>query len=163
MNQTRQINIRKATRIDAGRIADFNRKMAFETEGIKLNPEVILAGTCRMIQDQNLGFYLVAESEQEMVASLMITTEWSDWRNGVFWWIQSVYVMPRWRRKGIYRRLYEKVKKLAEENRDVCGYRLYVERENTAAQSTYRSVGMAETHYKMYEELKPDTDFSGTP
>ncbi len=151
---TNEIHIRKATQTDAERIADFNRKMALETEGIKLNPEVILAGTCRMIQDQNRGFYLVAESEQEIVASLMITTEWSDWRNGVFWWIQSVYVMPRWRRKGIYRRLYEEVKELAEANPDVCGYRLYVERENTAAQSTYRSVGMEETHYRMYEELK---------
>ena len=119
-----EIHIRKATPDDARQIADFNREMAFETEGARLGPETTLAGVRRMIQDRNLGFYLVAESGREIVASLMITTEWSDWRNGVFWWIQSVYVMPRWRRKGIYRRLYEKVKELAEANRDVCGYRL---------------------------------------
>ncbi len=149
-----EIHIRKATRGDARQIAGFNREMAFETEGARLDPEVALAGVRRMIQDRNLGFYLIAECEREIVGLLMITTEWSDWRNGVFWWIQSVYVIPRWRRKGIYRRLYDKVKQLAGANPDVCGYRLYVERENTAAQSTYRKVGMSETHYRMYEELK---------
>ena len=128
--------------------------MAFETEGAELNPEVALAGARRLIREPNLGFYLVAECAREVVGALMITTEWSDWRNGVFWWIQSVYVIPRWRRRGVYRRLYEQVKELAGANPDVCGYRLYVERENTVAQSTYRSVGMAETHYRMYEELK---------
>ena len=101
----KEIRIRQATPDDARKIADFNRAMAFETEGLKLNPEVTLAGAYRLIQDRNPGFYLVAECGQEMVGSLMITTEWSDWRNGVFWWIQSVYVVPRWRRKGVYRRL----------------------------------------------------------
>jgi len=148
-----QIHIREATPDDAQRIADFNREMAFETEGARLDPDTALAGTCRMIQDRSLGFYLIGEYEREIAGLLMITTEWSDWRNGVFWWIQSVYVHPGWRRKGVYRRLYEEVKKLAKSNPDVCGYRLYVERENTTAQSTYRSVGMTETHYKMYEEL----------
>ncbi len=149
-----EIHIRKATPDDARGIADFNRKMALETEGAKLDPETTLAGASRLIQDRSLGFYLIAECAREIAGLLMITTEWSDWRNGVFWWIQSVYVPPRWRRKGVYRRLYEEVKNLAAENPDVCGYRLYVERENTAAQSTYRSVGMTETRYKMYEELK---------
>ncbi len=152
-----QIHIREATPDDARLIAAFNREMAFETEGARLDPEVSLAGVCRMIQDRNLGFYLVGEHEQEIVGLLMITTEWSDWRNGVFWWIQSVYVIPRWRRKGVYRRLYQEVQKLAGANPDVCGYRLYVERENTAAQATYRSVGMTETRYKMYEELSEKT------
>ncbi len=100
MPPNNEIHIRKATPDDARQIADFNREMAFETEGARLGPETTLAGVRRMIQDRNLGFYLVAESGREIVASLMITTEWSDWRNGVFWWIQSVYVMPRWRRKG---------------------------------------------------------------
>ena len=154
MPTAHEIHIREATSDDARQIADFNREMAFETEGARLNSETALAGAQRMIQDRNLGFYLIAESEREIVGLLMITTEWSDWRNGVFWWVQSVYVIPRWRRKGIYRRLYEKVKELAGTNPDVCGYRLYVEKENTAAQSTYRNVGMTETHYKMYEELK---------
>jgi len=155
----KEIDIRQAIPADARQISSFNQNMAFETEGIRLESEVILAGTCRLIDNRNLGFYLVAECEREIVASLMVTTEWSDWRNGVFWWIQSVYVMPQWRRQGIYRRLYEKVKELAETDRDVCGYRLYVERENTTAQSTYRNVGMSQTHYRMYEELKADTRF----
>ncbi len=149
-----EIHIRKATPHDARRIAGFNREMAFETEGARLDPNVALAGARRIIGEPSLGFYLVAEHQREVVASLMITSEWSDWRNGVFWWVQSVYVIPPWRRKGIYRRLYEKVKELAAQNPDVCGYRLYVERGNRAARSTYRSVGMVETHYRMYEELK---------
>ncbi len=140
-------------------LASFNRNMALETENIRLIPEVILAGVNRMIEDDNLGFYLVAEDEGEILASLMVTKEWSDWRNGVFWWIQSVYVRKKWRKQGIYRKLYQKVKELAETTRDVCGYRLYVERENTVAQKVYENVGMEETHYLMYEELKPSTRF----
>lgn len=82
----------------------------------------------------------------------MITKEWSDWRNGLFWWIQSVYVKPEYRRQGIYRRMYRFVKDLAENHPEVCGCRLYVEKENTVAQSTYSALGMTETHYKLFEE-----------
>ncbi len=82
----------------------------------------------------------------------MVTEEWSDWRNGQFWWIQSVYVLSEWCRKGIYRQLYAEVKQLAQQNKNVCDYRLYVENQNTIAQSAYEHLGMHETHYKMYEE-----------
>ena len=154
-------HIRRATLNDAQALADFNQNMAWETESIRLIPSVILAGVTQMISDDSLGFYLVVESieHSEIVASLMITKEWSDWRNGVFWWIQSVYVKPNWRRKGIYRALYQEVKSMAENEQSVCGFRLYVEHENTIAQSVYRSLGMQETHYQMYEELKPSTVF----
>ena len=153
--------IRRATLNDAQALADFNQNMAWETESIRLIPSVILAGVTRMISDENLGFYLVVENLEasEIVASLMITTEWSDWRNGVFWWIQSVYVKPEWRRKGLYRALYQNAKSMAENEDSVCGFRLYVERENTVAQSVYASLGMQETHYQMYEELKDNTIF----
>ena len=159
MNETNSINIRQASIQDAEKIADFNIQMAFETENIKLKPEVILAGAQRLINDDSLGFYLVAESNDKIAGSLMVTTEWSDWRNGQFWWIQSVYILPQFRRMGIYRGLYEKVKELASTNDNICGFRLYVENENAAAQSTYNNVGMVQTHYKLYEELKSDVEF----
>lgn len=149
------ILIRRGEICDADAIAAFNIAMARETEGKDLLPEVIAAGVRGLIGNSSLGYYLVAESGDRIVASLLVTTEWSDWRNGVFWWIQSVYVRPEWRRKGIYSRLYEFVKTAAAADAAVCGFRLYVEKENRAAQKTYHSLGMRETEYRMYEELKP--------
>ncbi len=145
--------IRQALSQDAGELAEFNINMARETEGIELIPEVITTGVKRLIDSPHLGFYLVVELDNGIQASLMITTEWSDWRNGVFWWVQSVYVRPQYRRQGLYRELYARVKELAEQEPSVCGYRLYVERDNVGAQNTYESQGMVETDYKMYEEL----------
>jgi len=153
------MNLRRANVKDAQALADFNINMAQETEGIELIPEVIRAGVEAMINNPQMGFYLVVEDEGEIAASLMVTTEWSDWRNGLFWWIQSVYVRPQNRRQGLYRQLYRRVKSLAEEESNVCGFRLYVEHDNRAAHLTYRSLGMEETAYKLYEELKPDTRY----
>ncbi len=148
------MKIRQATINDAAAIAEFNIKMAKETEGMDLIPEVINAGVSNMIENSQMGFYLVAEKGNIIQASLMVTTEWSDWRNGLFWWIQSVYVQPQFRRMGLYSKLYEKVKNLAEDETNVCGFRLYVEHENITAQETYRTLGMDETDYKMFEEMK---------
>jgi ribosomal protein S18 acetylase RimI-like enzyme len=148
------MKIRQATINDAAAIAEFNIKMAKETEHMDLIPEVINAGVRTMIDKPAMGFYLVAEEDSIIQASLMVTTEWSDWRNGLFWWIQSVYVQPDFRRMGLYRKLYDKVKSLAEGESNVCGFRLYVEHENTTAQKTYRSLGMEQTDYQMYEEMK---------
>ena len=134
--------------------------MARETESKELVVEVVSAGVSALLARPELGFYLVAEQHGEVVGSLMVTTEWSDWRNRTFWWIQSVYVLPGARRQGIYRRLYEFVKLEAEKQQGVCGFRLYVERENIPAQKTYRSLGMTETRYKVYEELKPSSGAS---
>ena len=159
MSSSTSFTIRLATLEDAQSIANFNINMAKETEGINLKSEIILAGAQRLINDNALGYYLVAEADNQIIGSLMVTTEWSDWRNGQFWWIQSVYVIPEWRRKGLYRGLYEKVKSLADSNDNVCGFRLYVEKENAVAQSTYHNVGMHETHYKLFEELKPGIQF----
>ena len=146
--------IRQAYASDAPAIADFNRQMAFETEHKKLLPEVILAGVNAMIANPAHGFYLVAENDNDIVGSLMVTTEWSDWRNGVVWWVQSVYIVETHRRQGIYRALYDEVKRLAADDPSVCGFRLYVEKDNVNAQKTYQSLGMEETDYLMYEELK---------
>jgi GNAT superfamily N-acetyltransferase len=151
--------IRQATSQDAKELADFNINMARETEGLELKPEVIAAGVKAMIENPQMGFYLVVELDNGIQASLMVTTEWSDWRNGIFWWIQSVYVRPQYRRQGLYRELYARVKELAEQEDSVCGFRLYVERDNLAAQQTYCNLGMSETEYRIFEELTPGLDF----
>ena len=144
---------------DAEELAEFNSNIARETEGVELIPEVIGAGVRAMIDNPQMGFYLVIELDNGIQASLMVTTEWSDWRNGMFWWIQSVYVRPAYRRQGLYRELYARVKEMAEQEPAVCGFRLYVERDNVNAQNTYQSLGMSETDYKMYEELKPSLEY----
>ena len=153
------MNIRRAVPSDSKALAEFNTSMARETEGIELIPSVIGSGVKAMIENPQMGFYLVVEDEGKIQASLMVTTEWSDWRNGLFWWIQSVYVNQQYRRQGLYRKLYEHVKSLAEAENHVCGFRLYVEHDNHIAQKTYRTLGMDETSYKMYEELKPGTEY----
>ena len=146
---------RKAQLRDADTIARFNAAMALETEHKALLPEVIGAGVRRLIDTPSMGFYLVGEAQGRVVACLLVTNEWSDWRNGLFWWIQSVYVEPGFRRQGVYRRLYEHVRSLAAQDAGVCGFRLYVEKDNLTAQRTYASLGMAETDYRIFEELKP--------
>ena len=151
--------IRQALSQDATELAEFNINMARETEGIELIPEVISSGVETMIANPDWGFYLVVELDNGIQASLMITTEWSDWRNGMFWWIQSVYVRPQYRRQGLYRELYERVKELAEQEKAICGFRLYVERDNKNAQNSYRALGMEETDYKIFEELMPGLDY----
>ena len=159
--------IRIATIDDAPALAEFNRSIAMETENLSLIPAVVLSGVKAVFETPARGFYVVAEaradsranSHQTLVAALMVTTEWSDWRDGEFWWIQSVYVARPWRRRGLYRLLYNHVKRLAEQDRNVCGFRLYVERENRVAQQTYATLGMVETRYKVFEELVPGRDF----
>ncbi len=146
--------IRLGEKSDAQRICDFNVAMALETENTKLDPLVTLAGVKGLFDRPEHGFYVVAEMHGDVVASLMVTTEWSDWRNAFFWWIQSVYVAPDFRRQGLYSAMYRFVKDRAKSHPDVCGFRLYVEWDNATAQKTYESLGMIEMHYKMYEEKK---------
>ena len=145
--------IRQAMPQDAAELAEFNIGIVRETESFELIPEVIRAGVENMIANPDKGFYLVVELDNGIQASLMVTYEWSDWRNGTFWWIQSVYVRPEYRGQGLYGTLYERVKELAEQDESVCGFRLYVERNNQVAQKTYAKLGMIETEYLMYEEL----------
>ena len=154
-----ELAFRRGEMGDADTIAGFNAAMALETEGKELIPQVIGAGVRRLIETPSLGFYIVAEHEGDVVACLMVTNEWSDWRNGLFWWIQSVYVKPQFRRQGVYRRMYEHVRSLAQADASVCGFRLYVEKENETAHATYASLGMKETDYLIYEELKSGIQF----
>jgi ribosomal protein S18 acetylase RimI-like enzyme len=148
------LHIRAAQALDAPLLAGFNIAMARETEGKRLLPAVVGAGVRRLLAEPALGFYLVAEAGGTVAGSLMVTTEWSDWRNGRFWWIQSVYVRPEWRRRGVFRALYRHLADKAERTPDVCGFRLYVEHENAAAQATYRALGMEGTDYLLFEQLK---------
>jgi ribosomal protein S18 acetylase RimI-like enzyme len=148
------LHIRPAKAGDAAVLAEFNIAMARETEGKRLLPAVVGAGVKRMLAEPALGFYLVAEAGGAVAGSLMVTTEWSDWRNGRFWWIQSVYIRPEWRRRGVFRALYRELGEIAQREPDVCGFRLYVERENATAQATYRSLGMEGTDYLLFEQLK---------
>ena len=153
------MRIRLARRSDAAALIAFNRAMALETERKLLFPKVIGAGVRHLLAHRDSGFYLVAESGAEVIAGLMITKEWSDWRNGDFWWIQSVYVRPEYRRRGVYKRMYRYLRALAAKKRAVCGFRLYVERHNHRAHATYRASGMARTQYLVYEHLKPGVRF----
>lgn len=145
------ITIRSATDTDVTVLAQFNQAMAQETEHRQLVPETIHQGIQSFLARPDYGFYLVAEIEGQVAGCLMVTFEWSDWRNGVFWWIQSVYVHPDFRRQGVFKALYRTVESRAEAMPDVCGLRLYVEQDNESAQQTYRSLGMDETSYRMFE------------
>ena len=153
------MRVRQATRADAPILIEFNCAMALETERKELLPEVIGAGVRALLANPAAGFYVVAEAEGRTVGALLVTKEWSDWRNGTFWWIQSVYVRPEYRRRGIYRRLYRYLQAQAAKKRAVCGFRLYVEKDNRRAQRTYRASGMRQTQYLVYEELKPGVRF----
>ncbi len=146
------MEIRLATADDVTALVAFNQAMALETESKELDMDVLHNGVQAVLADRGKGFYVVAAEGDRIVAGLLVTFEWSDWRNGWFWWIQSVYVVPEERGKGIYGGLYEHVKRLALEQGNVCGFRLYVEKENERAQKVYEKLGMEETYYLMYEE-----------
>ena len=146
-----EIQIRPGTIDDAARIAAFQQAMAAETEDKPLDGEVVLRGVQGLLARPDHGFYLVAQRGEDVAGSLMVTPEWSDWRNGFFWWIQSVYVDRAHRRAGVYRALYDEVRRRAAAEEGVIGIRLYVERENEGARSVYRRLGMAETPYRLYE------------
>jgi ribosomal protein S18 acetylase RimI-like enzyme len=143
--------VRRAVSTDAPVITEFNRLMAHETEGKTLDPAVLAAGVAAGLSDPAKGIYFVAEEGADVLGQMMITFEWSDWRNGWFWWIQSVYVRPDARRRGVFRALYDHVLQAARREPDVIGLRLYVEHENQAAQQTYLRLGMQWTSYRMLE------------
>src|SRR4051794_3035982 len=145
-----EIVTRAATVTDASSIIEFQQAMARESESIELDAQAVTRGVHAVFDDPSRGRYFVAEGEGSVIASLLITYEWSDWRNGNVWWIQSVYVRPAFRRRGIYAGMYQYVKAIAE-SENVRGIRLYVDRRNTLAQDVYRRCGMNGEHYLVYE------------
>lgn len=165
-SRSSEIRIRPGRPDDAPTIIDFNRRMAIETEGHDLHVELITPGVERVLADPSRGRYLVAEfAESEaapasarpgVVGQMMITSEWSDWRNGWFHWIQSVYVAPEARKHGVFRALYEHALDAAKRDPDVIGLRLYVEHENHAAQAVYERLGMVKTGYLLFQRCPLD-------
>lgn len=146
------VTVRPASLADLDLLVRFSAAMAKETEGRALNPGRLRKGVRTVLESSERGRYLVAEAGAAVVAQLLITYEWSDWRNGVFWWIQSVYVEPSARRHGVYQILHRHVVREARACGDVCGVRLYVEKDNAAAQAAYARLGMTPTAYRIYEQ-----------
>lgn len=148
------MQVRNATTKDINAIVDFQLKMAAETEGIELNSDIVLKGVTAVIEDERKGQYYVTEINEKVVASLLTTFEWSDWRNGTILWIQSVYVLGNFRRRGVYRNMYSHIKNMVLNNPKLNGIRLYADKSNTAAHKTYQKLGMSHDHYITFEWLK---------
>jgi len=143
--------IRAATTADITVLAAFNCALALESEGLVLDPATVRAGVGRLIATPALGGYRLAELAGEVVACLLLTSEWSDWHNRYYWWIQSVYVRPDVRRRGLLRALYQSVLHEAQASGEVASLRLYVEQQNHKAQLTYQQLGMTPSHYRLFE------------
>jgi GNAT superfamily N-acetyltransferase len=148
------LRVREAGREDAAAIIEFQLAMAVETEELTLDREVLTRGVAALFDHPALGRYFVAESDGRVIASLMITYEWSDWRNGMVWWIQSVYTIPEFRRRGVYAALYSHIRAQVEPDPAIRGIRLYVDNRNTAAQQVYARLGMEGEHYRVFEWMK---------
>jgi ribosomal protein S18 acetylase RimI-like enzyme len=142
--------IRPARPADAPFIVDANCRMALETEDLALDRPTVELGVAAVLQDSTKGLYFLAEQAGRPLGQLMVTFEWSDWRNGNLWWLQSVYVVPEFRRRGVFTALYQHLRALADES-GAAGVRLYVEENNTIAQQTYRRLGMDMSHYRVME------------
>jgi len=155
MSPASRLIIRQANNADLESLVAFSTAMAKETEGRILDQARLREGTQSLLGSPAYGFFMVAEAPgtdpPQLVGQLMITFEWSDWRNGVFWWIQSVYVDPAWRRRGVFRRMHDAIVSQAKTDPKVCGIRLYVEQDNRTAKTVYQHVGLAQSVYKVYE------------
>lgn len=148
--------IRPARADDAPVVVQFNERLAAESEQKQLDDDVLARGVAMLLSRPDLGRYFVAEVDGRIIGQIMITYEWSDWRCAMFWWIQSVYVVPEFRQRGVFRSLYQHVESAAQNDGGVCGLRLYVERENEAAIATYQRMKMKPAGYHVYER-----DWSG--
>lgn len=152
------VRVREAVRNDAATIIEFQLAMARETEELTLDRDILTRGVHALFDNPSLGRYFVVESHDEssahVVASLMITYEWSDWRNGLVWWIQSVYTIPEFRRRGIYATLYAHIRAQVEDDANIRGIRLYVDNRNTPAMEVYKRLGMEGEHYRVFEWMK---------
>lgn len=150
-----KFKVRKASSADINRLAAGNQSMAQETEGKQLDAETLNRGVTAVIDDPAKGGYWVAVADDQVVGQLMITWEWSDWRNGMMWWIQSVHVDANYRRQGVFSALYRHIESEARKDASCCGIRLYVEHDNNRAQTTYEALGMKHAGYRVME-----TDFA---
>ncbi len=154
MNNKSKILVRKGIPSDQEAIIEAQMAMAFESEGLKLQTEILQKGVRAVFDKPERGSYWIAEIEGNVAGMLLVVPEWSDWRNAEVWWIHSVYTWPQFRGQGVYRALYEKLKSIVESRTDLAGLRLYVEQENQKAQDVYRRLGMKSDHYFLFEWLK---------
>ena len=154
MNTAATAKIAFACDDDIPFIVECQLHMALETEQLKLDKAMVTKGVEAVFTDRTKGFYIVAVTDESRVACLMITPEWSDWRNAWMWWIQSVYVQPDFRKAGIFGMMYDYIKEHVVEKSNVSGIRLYVDKTNTRAQEVYRRVGMNGEHYSTFEWMK---------
>ncbi len=156
MSAAQRIAVRPAHRRDAETLVAFSTALAWETEGRSLDEDRLRRGTLAVLESESKGFYLVAEAHDgasdSVIGQLLVTYEWSDWRNGTFWWIQSVYVAPAWRGRRVYKLLHGCVVKRARSRPDICGIRLYVEETNKTAQMVYTRVGLQPSTYRVFEQ-----------
>ena len=148
------ITIREANKEDTNHIMDFQRRMAWETEKVELDAAILKKGVQAVFEDPSKGTYYVAESEGVVIGSFLITSEWSDWRNGEIRWFQSVYVVPEHRRKNAFRAMYDHISTQVKNSDKYSGIRLYVDRTNHKAQKVYQKMGMINHHYEMFEWMK---------
>ena len=148
-----EIKVRQATAAEARRLADFNRALALESEGLALNEQTVMAGVVALMSHPERGFYLVAEKDGVPAGCLLVTYEWSDWRNKNFWWISSYYVKPEMRGRGIYDAMDRKLQELAAKEGNVCGFRTYVHKSFQVGQDVCRHLGMVEKEYLVFEDM----------
>ncbi len=147
--------VRRANKADVPLIVAFNAAMAEETEGLSLDPIVLQRGVEEIFRNPQHGFYIVCEIDNVVHACLMITYEWSDWRNGQFWWIQSVYVQKEFRQQGLYKQMYEFIKTEVKKSKGIAGIRLYVDHNNDKAKEVYKKSGMKKSNYELFEYIRP--------
>lgn len=149
-----KIQFREANVSDAESIVNFQLAMALETEDLALDKETCTLGVAEVFKNPNRGRYFVVQSESKVIASLLIVTEWSDWRNGEVWWIHSVYVLPEFRKEKVFTQFYEYIKSQVQADPKLRGLRLYVDKRNAVAQTVYCKLGMNNQHYELYEWMK---------
>lgn len=154
MKLTEPIIFRSALRSEAKLIQIFQQAMALETENLQLNPEILEKGVTAVFENKGLGEYHVCEVNSEVIGSLLLTYEWSDWRNGTVWWIQSLYLKPEFRGLGIFSKMYSYLQQMAHDQKEVRGIRLYVDRTNDHAHKVYKKLGMNDAHYNLFEWMK---------
>lgn len=147
------MNFREAKPEEYKVIAGFQEKMAWETEHFKLNTDTVLKGVNAVFEDSSKGKYYIVEEDGKIIASLLTTYEWSDWRNNFIIWIQSVYVLSEYRKKGVFNLMYSEIKNIVKNNPDYSGIRLYVDKTNENAQKVYIKIGMQGEHYSLFEEM----------
>lgn len=148
------VNVRDADANDLDLLANFQERLALESENVALDPTTVRKGIQAMFEDPTRGKYFIAEVNGSVAGCHSITYEWSDWRNGVVWWIQSVYVVPQHRKNGVFKAMFQNLKNIIETDSQVVGLRLYVDRSNGIAQDVYRSIGMNGDHYSVFELMK---------